>query len=190
MDVTVLSNYKIPILLGGISIISIVCSIVLLVKSTQTTAPIEFSSDMPEASGSAVIMVDVEGAVVNPGIYTLPVDSRVEDALVAAGGTSSDVDEELFAKTINRAAKITDGMKIYVPVIGEDQTSHNLSDTQNGPVSVNFATVAELDVLPGVGPVTAQKIIDNRPYQSLEDLVTKKAIGPSLYDKLKNNLSL
>ena len=65
-----------------------------------------------------------------------------------------------------------------------------VGDTKNGLVSVNFATAAELDVLSGVGPVTAQKIIDNRPYQSLDELVTKKAISASLYDKLKDTLSL
>ena len=137
-----------------------------------------------------MITVDVEGAVINPGVYTLPAGSRVDDALASAGGLGSDVNEELFAKTINRAAKITDGAKLYIPMVGEDQTSHNFSTTQNGLVSVNFATIAQLDVLSGVGPVTAQKIIDNRPYSDLNELVSKKAIGPSLYEKLKNNLSL
>jgi len=190
----IVEKYKLPLILGGISIGAIALSIVLLVKSIQTTEPIRFSSDAGAASGSAlgaaVITVDVEGAVNDPGVYTLPAGSRVEDAITAAGGLGSDVDSEAYAKTVNRAQKITDGVKIYIPVIGTDQTSHNISDTQNELVSVNFASAAQLDVLPGVGPVTAQKIIDNRPYQSLDDLVTKKAIGPSLYDKLKNNLSL
>ncbi|MCX6794175.1 MAG: ComEA family DNA-binding protein [Candidatus Gottesmanbacteria bacterium] len=193
----ILRNYKIPILLGGISVLAIVVSIVLLVKSTQTADPILFSS-VEEASGpaspaggSATLTIDVEGAVELPGVYTLPAGSRVEDAITAAGGLGSDVDEEVFAKTVNRAAKITDGAKLYIPKAGVDQTSNNISDSQNGlPVSVNFATAAQLDVLPGVGPVTAQKIIDNRPYQTLDDLVTKKAIGPSVYEKLKSNLSL
>lgn len=193
MDATILRDYKIPIVLGGISVLSIVVSIVLLVKSTQTAEPIRFSSE--EASGSALgaaaLTVDVEGAVVHPGVYTLSGGARVEDAIIAAGGLGSDADEELFAKTINRAAKITDGAKLYIPKAGVNQTSHIPSETQNGsPVSVNFATEAELDVLPGVGPATAQKIIDNRPYQTLDELVTKKAIGASLYEKLKNDLSL
>jgi competence protein ComEA len=80
-------------------------------------------------------------------------------------------------------------MKLYIPTIEESQTSHNLdtvvatpgASSQNGAVvSVNSASLSELDLLPGVGPVTAQKIIDNRPYTSLEELVSKKAIGPSL----------
>lgn len=190
----IIAKYKLPLVLGGISIGAIALSIILLVKSIQTTEPIRFSSDAGAASGSALgvaaITVDVEGAVNNPGVYTLSVGSRVEDAITAAGGLGSDIDEDIFAKTINRAAKISDGMKIYIPTTDTDQTSHIISDTQNGLVSVNFATLAQLDTLPGVGPVTAQKIIDNRPYSSLDDLVTKKAIGPSLYDKLKNTLSL
>lgn len=192
----ILRNYKIPILLGGISLFSIVLSIVLLVKSTQTATPIRFSGD--EASGSALgatILVDVEGAVLVPGVYTLPAGSRVEDAIVAAGGVGGNVDEEQFAKIVNRAAKISDGMKVYVPRIDANQTSHIINSEQNDPgndglVSVNFATQQELESLSGVGPVTAKKIIDNRPYQTLSELMTKKAMGASLYEKLKDSLSL
>ncbi len=188
----VFQTYKIPIISGAISVFSIIVSIILLVKSTQTNAatPIQFSSEMKEASSAGMLMVDVEGAVVRPGVYALPAGSRVDDTLASAGGLEENVDEELFAKTINRAAKITDGQKIYVPAMSIDETSHingsvvaTSGTSQNGLVSVNFATAAELDVLPGVGPVIAQKIIDNRPYQSLDDLVTKKAIGPVFIGK-------
>lgn len=152
MDTAVLRNYKIPLILGGISILTIIVSIVLLVKSIQSTQPIRFSSE--EASGSALgaaaIRVDVEGAVVHPGVYSLPAGSRVEDALIAAGGLGITADEDIFAKTINRAAKITDGAKLYIPEIGVDQTSHNLQSvvttsgtSQNGLVSINFASAAD-----------------------------------------------
>ncbi len=191
MDVPVIfRSYKIPMILGGVSVAAIVISIILLVQSVQTTTPIEFSSDRVEATGSATLTVDVEGAIENPGVYTLPTGSRVEDAITAAGGLGEDADEALFAKTVNRAQKMTDGAKLYIPPKGTDQTSHIISNTQNGLVSVNFATLTQLDGLSGVGPVTAQKIIDNRPYQTLDELVTKKAISASLYDKLKDNLSL
>jgi competence protein ComEA len=126
-------------------------------------------------------------------VYSLSDGSRVEDALTAAGGLGSDADTDLFAKTFNRATKLTDGAKVYVPSITESSTnemSHNISTTQNGMVNINTASESELDALPGVGPVTAQKIIDNRPYQTLDDLVAKKAIGPALFTKLKDSLSL
>ncbi|MCX6791609.1 MAG: ComEA family DNA-binding protein [Candidatus Gottesmanbacteria bacterium] len=184
----ILRNYKIPIFLGGISVLTIIVSIVLLVKSTQTPTPIEFSSDRVEASSSAVLTVDVEGAVASPGVYTLPGGARVEDAIAAAGGLERDADDALFAKTMNRAAKLVDGGKIYIPSLSSSPQSPQ--SPLSPLVSVNSGSQSELDSLPGVGPVTAQKIIDNRPYQTLDDLVTKKAIGPSLYEKLKNNLSL
>jgi len=131
-------------------------------------------------------------------------------AIGAAGGLINNADKDYVAQNINRAMKVADGMKIYVPTIDEtshnsdsngiiNTTSHNFgsvvvtpgTSSQNGSyVSVNMASKDQLDSLPGVGPVTAQKIIDNRPYASLDDLVAKKAIGPSLYAKLKNMLSL
>jgi len=193
MDAATLRTYKIPILLGGISVFSIVVSLVLLVKSTQTAAtPIQFSSDGAEASGSAlgaaIVTVDVEGAVLHPGVYTLPVDSRVEDAITAAGGLESDADEELFAKTMNRAMKLVDGGKIYVPSLSSSGIGS--AGSVSNLVSVNTASQSELDTLPGVGPVTAQKIIDNRPYQTLGELVSKKAVGTALFEKIKDKMSL
>ena len=198
-------TYKIPILLGSVSLVCIIVAIVLLVKSTQTAAPIQFESALGisnQASSTAsfkAILVDIEGAVAAPGVVALLPGSRVEDALIAAGGLKSTADMQYIAKNINRAMKVADGMKIFIPEAGEDQTSHNPgtvvatpgTSSQNGAfVSVNSASISELDTLSGVGPVTAQKIIDNRPYGSLEDLVTKKAIGPALFEKLKNQLSL
>jgi len=196
---TFVARYKLPIILGGISIFCVILSVVLLVKSTQTATPIRFSSDSVASGsslGASVMAVDVEGAVVRPGLYTVPAGSRVEDAIAAAGGLSRDIDEILFAKTINRAMKLVDGAKILIPTQGENQTSHNLSQpleagSQNSAlVSVNTASASELDVLPGVGPATAAKIISGRPYQTLDELVAKKAIGASLYDKIKNQLTL
>ncbi len=130
----------------------------------------------------------VRFAAPRPGVYTLPQGSRVEDAITAAGGLGSAADEVLYAKTINRAAKIVDGAKLYIPAKGEQ--SPGTQGAVSTLVNVNSASQSELESLPGVGPVTAQKIIDNRPYLTLDDVVTKKAIGASLYDKLKNSLSL
>lgn len=207
-------TYKIPLIFGVISVFVIILSLVLLVKSTQMTTPIQFRTpgDTQGTVSASLkpLIVDVEGAVGSPGIYTLSAGARVEDAIQAAGGVIHTADEEYIAKNINRAMKVADGMKVYVPTVDEtshiidtnsrgDMTSYNLgavvatpgASSQNGAsISVNSASKDELDSLSGVGPVTAQKIIDNRPYQALEDLVTKKAIGPSLFEKLKNSLSL
>lgn len=217
------SVYKLPIFLGLLSLLSASVSVVLMVKSSRDAAPIRFSHENEADTistqsgesanplvGSGSISVDVEGAIMHPGMIRLGAGSRVEDAIAASGGFKKDADLEYVELKINRAMKLTDGMKIYIPRLGENGTSHipysvqrsegtsyNInplsrsgSSSQNGLVSINSASQSELDQLPGVGPVTAAKIIDNRPYMSLDELVTKKAIGASLFEKLKNMLSL
>lgn len=187
------STYKVPIILGGISLLLVVYSITLLVKSIQTSRPIEFSTDLHEATvaGSMTpIMVDVAGAVQRPGVYKLAPNARVEEALVASGGLSINADTEWVAKNINRAMKLTDGLKIYIPTQGESKTISATTVAQGGNISINAASQSELEGLPGVGPVTAQKIIDNRPYTSIDQLISKKAMGQSLFDKIKNQLTL
>ena len=183
----VFRQYKIPLILGGLSVFTITISIILLVKSVATTTPIEFSSDQV-ATGSSVIKIDVEGAVVSPGLYSLPEGSRVEDAITAAGGLSKDVDGETLAKSINRAMKLVDGGKIFIPSV------HSSPISPQSPlsplISVNSGSQSELESLPGIGPVTAKKIIDNRPYQTPEELVSKKAVGQSVFEKIKNQISL
>jgi len=191
------AHYKAPILLGLGSLLLTGISVVLLVKSTQTATPIEFS----EASVSAApkIAVDVAGAVRQSGVYHLDPGARVEDALVAAGGLTVDADSAWIAKNLNRALKISDGMKVYIPRMSEPETSHNLQTVVTTPgasssngfvISINMSSQSDLESLTGVGPATAQKIIDNRPYANLDELVQKKAISQSLFEKLKSQLSL
>lgn len=184
------STYKIPLVLGAVSIILVALSISLLVKSAQTTTPIRFSEDevaTGSALGASMVAVDVEGAVNHPGLYSLPAGSRIEDAILAAGGLSTKADLAILAKTINRAAKVVDGGKLYIPLQGDTLQKPS---GQSIFISINSASESELESLPGVGPVTAKKIIDNRPYQTLEELVSTKALGQSLFDKLKDKLTL
>ena len=195
-------TYKLPILLSLASVIVIVLSLALLVKSLTPSVPIRFSAmDQETASASAAgkrVVVDVAGALMAPGVYTLPAGSRVEDALTAAGGLSAEADSEFIAKNINRAQLLIDGMKFYVPEKGEDMTSHNGGSLFRRPespeneltVNINSATQVQLESLTGVGPVTAGKIISNRPYTMLEDLVNKKAVSRSLFEKIKAFLTL
>ncbi len=196
MDIfAVVREYKIPLVLAAGSVFFIVFSLVLLVKSIQTTTPIRFSEDAATTSstlGAMTVAVDVEGAVIRPGLYTLSAGSRVEDAIVAAGGLSTDADLAALAKTINRAAKVVDGGKVYIPDKSDPQSQGSGIDSglQNGLISVNASSQSELEGLPGVGPVTAKKIIDNRPYQTLEELVGKKAVGTALFEKIKAQLTL
>lgn len=194
---TVIRVYKIPLMIGGVSILLIAISIVLLVKSVQTTTPIQFSASSGEATQSAkvsLITVDIEGAVAKPGLYQLPTGSRVEDAIVLAGNITSDIDAVQFSQTINRATKLVDGAKLYIPTKGETISNnivrHDTVPSTASLVNINSASQVELESLPGVGPVTAKKIIEGRPYQTLEELVTKKAVSQSLFQKLQSKLAL
>lgn len=164
-------------------------------SSDDTSEDIKFESGSTSLTTGAQaneqkVTVDVEGAVVNPGVYNLTSNSRVKDALISAGGLSSDADRNWVEKNLNLALKISDGSKIYVPRIGEQVQSASSNSPNSTLININSATLSELDGLSGVGPVTAQKIIDGRPYSSIEDLRSKKIVGQSVFEKIKDKISI
>jgi competence protein ComEA len=138
------------------------------------------------------IVVDVAGAVNKPGVYSLKSESRVRDAIVAAGGFHKQADQEWIAKQMNLASKISDGAKIYVPFLGEDRTTGAESkvEASGGLVNINSASLSQLEALPGIGPVTAQRIIESRPYASIDELLSKKIVGNSTFEKIKGSISI
>lgn len=136
------------------------------------------------------ITVDVSGAVLRPGVYDLPADSRIRDALIKAGGVSADADREYVAKVVNLAARLTDGAKVYIPHTGEAVAGATSMSGAASLININTASVAELDSLPGIGKVTAEKIIDNRPYGSASELAEKKVLSTSVYEKVKEKVSV
>lgn len=196
----ILSFYKFPLVLSGIGLVLLIFAISLLVK-TQTTSEVVFTSEST-SSAKIKIRVDVAGAVISPGVYEMEEGSRIADVLVLAGGLSAAADRDWVAKNLNRAAKLTDGGKIYIPSVREvasGKTQTNLSDLSNpgnllgvtsNLVNLNTASKAELEALPGIGPVTAGKIISGRPYQAVEELKSRKILGPSLFEKLKDLLTV
>lgn len=144
-----------------------------------------------EISGGEVI-VDVGGSVQKPGVYHLPADSRVNDALVIAGGLSQTADREWVEKTLNLAQKLTDGQKIYIVSVSE-KVAPSLRESATlttALINVNTASIAELDTLWGIGEATAKKIIDNRPYSAIEDLLNKKVIKSNVYETIKTKISV
>lgn len=152
----------------------------------QNKAEVTFESGKNIADVSASqgqIKVDVEGQVIHPGVYTLENDARVQDALIAAGGLSPNADRN----SINLAAKITDGQKIYIQAIGEEVKG---ASAQSKQISLNSASQTELESLPGIGSVSALKVIDGRPYNSIEDLINKKVVGKATYEKIKDLVTL
>lgn len=163
-------------------------------KNDITFEPSSNSTQSPiaESKESTGITVDVEGAVITPGVYSLNSSARVKDALISAGGLSSGADRNWIAKNLNLALKLTDSMKIYIPFAGESSVQTANSSTgnisTNGLININSASLAELDTLPGIGPVTAQKIVDGRPYTSINDLLNKKIVKTSVYENIKGQI--
>lgn len=160
-----------------------------------------------DAGQAGEVVVEVAGAVASPGVYRLPAGSRVGDALKAAGGYGPRVDAARATSELNLAAILEDGARVLVPSRddpvargagsgsgdpGSGSAAGNGSGTGAGPdglVDLNRATQAELEALPGIGPVTAAKIIDARtaePFRSVDDLRTRKLLGQKAFDTLRD----
>jgi competence protein ComEA len=154
-------------------------------------------------------VVQVSGAVVHPGVYELPAGSRVQDAVQAAGGLTA----EASTTGVNLAAPLEDGKNIVIPANtptpvkstsqqatrGENPplTPVPLPATQEQPpalININTATLEELDQLPGIGPVIAQRILDyrttNGPFIVIEDIMNVSGIGPVTFEKIKGLIAV
>lgn len=141
------------------------------------------------------IVVDVSGAVVKPGVFTLTKDSRIKDALVLSGGLSADADRDYVSKAVNLAQKLKDGQKLYIPSLRQGSTGQTgsvagLQSFSGEKIHINSGSISELDTLSGVGQVTAQKIIDARPYGRIDELVTRKVVSQKVFDSIKDNIDL
>ncbi len=170
------------------------------VGSVEIDGGAAFSSDAPIASGDGVaagaqVVVDVQGAVVRPGVQRLAAGSRVADAIAAAGGYGPRVDAGRVAAELNLAAPVKDGDRIVVPARGDPGPSAANGATDGGGssggglIDLNSATASELDTLPGIGPKTAQKIIDARaekPFASVDELRDRKIVGAATFEKLQS----
>ncbi len=110
--------------------------------------------------------------------------------MILASGLSQTADRDWVSKNLNLAQKLADGTKIYIPKLGQANAAavQNTSQTNN-LININSASLQELDSLPGIGQVTAQKVIDNRPYTSIDDLLSKKIVNQKVFDKLKERIS-
>jgi competence protein ComEA len=135
------------------------------------------------------VVVDVTGAVERPGVYRLPAGSRVEDAVERAGGASAKAELE----AVNRAARLADGQQVIVPERGPAGVA--LAATggeEEGPISLGTATVEQLDTIDGIGPVTAQDIVDFRDEHgglaSVDQLDQVSGIGPATMESLRARL--
>lgn len=187
-------SFYLPISLILISLVFIFIGLIQLLNPHKDIAnqPIEKEVAATSSANTGALHVDIEGAVMRPGVYVLPQNSRVQDVLVAAGGLSAQSDRELVAKSINLASKVADGAKIYIPKIG-DTVQNAQVDFLGARVillDLNSATLDELHNLSGVGPTTAQKIINGRPYQSVNELLSKKIVSNTIFQKIKDKVTV
>jgi competence protein ComEA len=138
----------------------------------------------PASAVKAKLVVDVAGAVRHPGLYRLEQGTRIADAVAIAGGPTARADIEL----VNLAAPLADGEQVVVPTRGAAAASGGTT-SPSAPLDLNTASLEQLDTLPGIGPSTAQKILDYRQehgaFHSLADLDAVSGIGPSRLAQLK-----
>lgn len=151
-----------------------------------------------QATGGSRLIVDVQGAVLRPGILELAPGSRVADAIAAAGGFGPRVDAERAGRELNLAQAVKDGDRVVVPSRDDPPTAQSgpagSGDAAGGGqpgglVDLNSASAEELDKLPGIGPVTAQKIIDARaekPFATVDELRDRTVVGSATFEKLRD----
>lgn len=160
--------------------------------ANEVLDPFGDATASPLAASTDLLVVDVEGAVQRPGITELPDGSRVADAIEAAGGYSAEADLAAAAAQVNLAAPLRDGQQIVVPLIGASAGGGSTSG-DGGLVDLNTASADELDALPGIGPVTVEKIVAARteqPFTSLDEMVTRKVLTSAQVDKIRDLVTL
>jgi competence protein ComEA len=150
-------------------------------------------TDEPVTPTPATINVYVSGAVDNPDVYPLPLNSIVKDAVAAAGGATDEADLD----RINLASRLSDQMQVYVPRKGEaapPPPNGSAPAAATEMININTASVEDLDKLPGIGPSIAKAIIDyrttNGPFKKIEDINDVKGIGDALYAKIKDQITV
>jgi len=195
---------KLQVILGlsglFLLLVGIFSAVALSLKEQGSDGVEIISVSDEEKEGKEEILVDVSGAVQSPGLYKLDSDARINDALIVAGGLSAEADRDWFQKTVNLAQRLKDGVKIYIPFQGEtssqqigtgevagEQTSVFVN---KGKIDLNSASSSELETLSGIGPAYAQKIIQARPFSSIEDILKISGIGEKTFQKIKDQITV
>lgn len=210
-----LKKYLLEIILLLVALLITTASLVIYAKNNQSVKEenkISPPSLRQDYGGQAKIFVDVSGAVKKPSVYEVASGARLKDLIEKAGGLSDDADIVVFNRNFNLARIVTDQEKIYIPstveinsgIFIQNQRTLDYSSpavvTQSGTkegivespllINLNSATIEELDQLPGIGQATANKVIANRPYLKIDELLTKKVVNKNIYEKIKSLISI
>jgi competence protein ComEA len=177
----------------GLSIVAIVVNGLARPVSPpiESTLPVASQTPNPAFSVPATaVVVHVAGAVAKPGLVSVADGARVLDALQAAGGVTPDASLD----AVNLAERVVDGSRLYIPRIGEVALPVTTGGSQpSGPLNLNTATVDQLDELPGVGPATAEAIIDLRTergrFRSVDELLDVPGIGDAKFERLQDQVT-
>ncbi|MCM3543208.1 helix-hairpin-helix domain-containing protein [Priestia megaterium] len=177
---------------------SLQTSDMIKVESSTAKKEEESSDQVNSSQDSPFVMVDIKGAVQKPGVYQLPKDARVKDALAQAGGAT----KEANLRQLNLASKLQDEMAVYIPAAGEEippsspVSSISSSGTSNDQplVNINTANTDELQTLNGIGPSKASAIVsyreENGLFQTVEDLGKVSGIGEKSLEKIKAQITV
>lgn len=174
------------LVLGGVLML-VVGTLQFFSKSPDSG--IEFESVKNEVE-AAKIFVDISGAVNETGVYEFSQDERISDAINRAGGLTKDANTDYISKNVNQAQKLSDGMKLYFPFEDEEVPtvlgSSSEAQSTGSLININSASQSQLESLPRIGPVTAEKIIAGRPYSGVEELLIRKIVGSSAFEQIKD----
>jgi len=202
--------------LVGIALVVAVVSVGVFVEERRGMVPPPTHAINIENKSVSVtyVTVDIAGSVQKPGIYRLTYPARIDDLLQKAGGMSDDADNAFVSRNVNRARILTDQEKIYIPsqndivqgvveeykrIIDYTQPVTTLQNSMAATTThqensvltnINTAQLEELDELPGVGTAIGQAIIDKRPYMSIDELIKRSVVKQSVYDKIKNLITI
>jgi competence protein ComEA len=193
-------KYKAPLYLGLGGIVLVALGVLLFSLKSEDEVKVQTIPVAEKSAEAGPITVDIEGAVEKPGLYELAAEARVNDLLIKAGGLAGTADRAWVQQNLNMAQKLTDGAKLWIPAKGESKILNGVSDTAGGATSsnlvsagkinINTASAAELDQLSGIGSVRAAAIVAGRPYANPEELVSKKIMPKSVFDKIKDKISV
>lgn len=189
MDMPQISRGRALAYVGGLLLVLALSGRLVLTDAEEPTQPPARAALSATPAAPRTVVVHVVGAVRRPGLYELAEGSRIDEAIKRAGGPKPKAALEL----VNLAAPIADGQQILVPargnITGGPAATVPAQGLPTAKVHLNTATLEQLDTLPGVGPVTAQKILDYRTehgsFQSVEELDAVSGIGPARLEQLK-----